>query len=289
MPLVIVIFLLVCTLPLLVRRQRKELDQWTDRDDAPARLLGWAVGLLSAEKVEWGRAMLGELDPIEGRSPRWRFALGCMAGVVFLPPWGPVGPMAALGAVALGSAVVLGFGFVHFGLASNPSNWVILAILAVLVMGSVVAGSMLLRRPGVARPGLVGGLFVSAAWLAASRFTFLGILDPIRSIGRWSVPALFIAVPLVVGVGGAWRSGSALVGRHAAWLAGVSAGLAMFFASAIAVVAIDGGPRDPGVSVAGGVSEALSVAAMLFLILLPLTTATIGWTAATATALFRRT
>ena len=288
MPLVIVIFLLVCTLPLLVRRQREELDPWTDRDDVPARLLGWAVGLLSAERVEWGQGMIGELDRIEGRSKRWRFALGCVAGVVLLPPWGPVGPMAALLAVALGSAAVFGFGFAHFGLATNPGNWVLLVILAALVMGLILTGSVLLRRPGVAGPGLVGGLFVAAAWLVASRFTFAGVLDPIRSVGRWSVPALLIAVPLVVGVGGAWRSGSALVGRRAARLAGVSAGLAMFFVSTIAVVAIDGGPRDPGVGIAGGVSEALSIVAMLFLMLLPLTTATIGWAAATATARFRR-
>jgi hypothetical protein len=144
-PLVIVIFLLVCTLPLILvrrhrlvrrqrealdlrtdhddapalRRQREELDPWMDHHDAPALLLGWAVGLLSAERVEWGHAMLGELDRIEGRSQRRRFALGCTAGLVLLPPWGPVGPMAALGAVALSSAVVLGLGFAHFGLASN--------------------------------------------------------------------------------------------------------------------------------------------------------------------------
>jgi hypothetical protein len=167
---------------------------------------------------------------------------------------------------------------------------VILAILATLVMGLIVIGSLLLRRPGVAGPGLAGGIFVVAAWLAVSRFTFPGLIDPIRSVGgRWSIPTLLIAVPLVVGVGGAWRSGSALVGRRAAWLAGVSAGLAMFFVSTIAVVAIDGGPRDPGVSVAGGVSESFSIVAMLFLMLLPLVTATFGWAAATATAHFRRT
>ena len=125
-PIVIVLFLLVCTLPLLlvrrhrlVSRRREALDSWTDRDDAQALrrqrealgpwtdhddarsalLLGWAVALLSAERVEWGHAMLGELDRIEGRSQRRRFALGCTAGVVLLPPWGPVGPVAALGAV----------------------------------------------------------------------------------------------------------------------------------------------------------------------------------------------
>jgi len=43
--------------------------------DAPARLLGWATGLLDADRAEWGQAMLGELDRLEGRAPRWRFAL----------------------------------------------------------------------------------------------------------------------------------------------------------------------------------------------------------------------
>ena len=143
-----------------------------------------------------------------------------------------------------------------------------------------------MRRTDVAGPGLVGGLFIAAAWLACSRLTFLGIID-IRSVGRWSVPTLLIAVPLIVGVGGAWRSGSALAGRRVARLAGVSAGLVMFFVSTIAVVAIDGGPRDPGAGVAGGVSEAFSNVAMLYLIGLPLATATIGWVGATATTRLR--
>ena len=92
---------------------------------------------------------------------------------------------------------------------------------------------------------------------------------------------------MVVGVGAAWRSGSASAGRRAARLAGVSAGLAMFFVGTIAVVAIHGGPRDPGVGVAGGVSEAYSNVAMLFLVFLPLAMAAIGWVAATATARMR--
>ena len=40
------------------------------RDDVPARLLGWAVGLLAAERAEWGQAMAGELDQIDGRAER---------------------------------------------------------------------------------------------------------------------------------------------------------------------------------------------------------------------------
>ena len=88
----------------------------------------------------------------------------------------------------------------HFGLATNPWNWVMLAILAVLVMSSLVAVSVQLRRPGVARLGLVGGLFVAAAWLVVSGFTWQGIISPIYSVGAWSGPAVLIGVPLVVGV-----------------------------------------------------------------------------------------
>src|SRR5256885_12193609 len=43
------------------------------RGDVPERLLRWAAGLLSAQRTEWGQAMLGELDHIDGRGPRWRF------------------------------------------------------------------------------------------------------------------------------------------------------------------------------------------------------------------------
>ena len=39
------------------------------RDDVPARLLGWAAGL-AAERAEWGQAMAGELDQIDGRAER---------------------------------------------------------------------------------------------------------------------------------------------------------------------------------------------------------------------------
>src|SRR4029077_17479962 len=58
------------------------------RDDVPELLLRWAAGLLSAQRAEWGQAMLGELDHIDGRSRRWRFAVGCAGAVLLLPPWG---------------------------------------------------------------------------------------------------------------------------------------------------------------------------------------------------------
>src|SRR6185312_17377198 len=76
------------------------------RSDAPARLLGWATGLLAADRAEWGQAMLGELDRLEGRAPRWRFAAGCSAASMILPPWGraaaAAGSLAAVAACGLG-------------------------------------------------------------------------------------------------------------------------------------------------------------------------------------------
>jgi hypothetical protein len=62
------------------------------RGDVPLRLLRWAAGLLSARRAEWGQAMLGELDHIQSRARRWRFAVGCAGGALLLPPWaGPKG------------------------------------------------------------------------------------------------------------------------------------------------------------------------------------------------------
>ena len=219
MPIVIVMFLLLSALPVLLRSQDNSLDLVTEREDAPTRLLRWGVGLLPVDRVEWGQAMVGELDSIEGRARRWRFSLGSAAGIVLMPPWGPIAPMVMLVAFALGGAAVFGVGFVHFGLDSNPWNWLVLAILAAILVGLIVAASVLLRRPGLAGPGLVGGTFVGAVWLGCSGLTFAGILDPIRSVGRLSIPILMIAVPVMVGV-----SGSVAQQERSGWPAHRSAG-----------------------------------------------------------------
>src|SRR5471030_3076835 len=50
----------------LIRRSSNAVTE-SPRADAPMRLLRWATGLLSAQRAEWGQAMLGELDHIEGR------------------------------------------------------------------------------------------------------------------------------------------------------------------------------------------------------------------------------
>ena len=256
--------------------------------DAPARLLGWATGLLDADRAEWGQAMLGELDRLEGRAPRWRFAAGCSAASMILPPWGRAAAAAgSLAAVAAGGLGVFAFASIHYGMGRSVGTWVFAAILFAILAGYLLAGGSLLRRPGVAGPGLVGGLFVAAAWLAVSGWGFGRFLGPITMPG--ALPLLVIVVPAVVGAGGTLWAGSAVAGRRVARLAAVSAGLGLYLYGALTVAAIGAGgpPGLPHTTVAGNVSDRLGNQVMLALFVLPLATATVGWGAAAATARLR--
>jgi len=284
-PSILAILLLGSAGAVLWRREHAPRDPLSVRDDVSVRLLQWAVGLLPSDRVSWGQAMLGELDRLEGRSKRWRFAIGCLGGVLVLRPRGGAGATAgALVAVAAGGTALFGLAFFRYGLDALHWNWVMLAILLALLVGYILAGSALLRRPGVAGPGLMGGLVVLAVWLAFSGFTFAGILSPITGAGgKLSYPVCLIVVPVLVGVGGTLRSGSAIVGRRTARLAGVVAGLGMFLVTTIAIVTTNGGPPVQGQSVAYTVGDGLANLTSLTLMLIPLATATIGWAAATAT------
>ena len=68
------------------RNPKRFLDGPTE--DAPLRLMRRAVSLLAPQRAEWGQAMLGELGQLDGRTRRVRFALGCTAAALVLPPWG---------------------------------------------------------------------------------------------------------------------------------------------------------------------------------------------------------
>ena len=162
------IFVVGIAVALIRRRLLAAAGDPTWNQDAPARLLDWAIGLLAAQREQWGQAMIGELDRLDGRARRWRFALGCVGAAAVLAPWGPAA--AALGAlmtVAASAAGLALYTHIHYRLGTDGWTWVAAAILVVVLVGYVLAGSVLLRRPGVAGPGLVGGLLVAAAWLAA--------------------------------------------------------------------------------------------------------------------------
>jgi hypothetical protein len=255
-------------------------------DDIPLQLLRWAVGLLSAQRDEWGQAMLGELACIDGRARRWRFSLGCVGAALLLPPWGraaaAVWVMVAVAAGAVGPYAYLG---ARYGLEGG--DWVYAAIAAVLLAGYILTASVLLRQRGVAVPGLLGGLVVALMWLLLSGKTFYDVISQVT--GTLATLLLVVVVPLAVGVAGTVWGGGAAAGRRIARLAGISAGLCIFLYGTIAVVAFGTGgpPGDPGCTGRCLIGDRLDTNAIFDLWLLPLTTAAIGWAAAAATARVR--
>ena len=253
------------------------------RGDVPERLLGWAAGLLSAQRDEWGRAMLGELDHIEGRGRRWSFAAGCAGGALLLAPWGlAAAAMWAMTATAAGAIGVYAAVALRYRLGAG--GWVWAVIVLAFLAGFTLAAATLLRRPGVALPGLLGGLSVALAWLALSRFTFYGVIAPVTA--KWSPLIAMVAVPALVGVAGTLRGGSAVTGRRAARLAAIGAGLGLYLYGTIAVAVLGAGgpPGTPGWTASENVSDRLGNNVIADLVLIPLVTATIGWAAAAATA-----
>jgi len=255
-------------------------------DDVPARLLRWASGLLSAQRQEWGQAMLGELDRIDGRGRRWRFAVGCACAALLLPPLGRAAAAVwALVAIAAGAAGVYASLALRYGLGTGA--WVFAVIALVFLAGYTLAASVLLRHPGVAVPGLLGGLFVALAWLAMQRFTFAGVIAP--TTAPWARLVPVIALPLLVGVAGTLWGGSAVDGRRIARLAAISAGLVLYLCGTIAVTVIGAGgpPGDPGCTGSCNVGDRLGNNVIASLAVIPLMTATVGWAAAAATARIR--
>jgi hypothetical protein len=269
----------------LIRRSSNPVVEGP-KADAPMRLLRWATGLLSAQLAEWGQAMLGELGHIEGRGRRWRFAIGCVGAALLLPPWGRAGASVfAMLALAIGGLGVYASVIVRYRLGA--SSLIGAAIVATFLLGFVLAALVLLRRPGIAVPGLLGGLFAALVWLAMSGFTFWNLID--RVWPAWALPVLFIAVPAVIGVFGALRGGSAAAGRRTARLAGISAGLGVYLYGtlAVAVLGAGGPPDDSGFSASYKINDRLGNNLIFYLALLPLVTATFGWSAAALTARIR--
>src|SRR5512144_1897054 len=91
MPLMFILLVLLLGIGVAMFRRSPQAFLDGPTQDAPLRLLRWTAGLLSAQREEWGQAMLGELDHIEGRGRRWRFTIGCVGAALLLPPWGRAG------------------------------------------------------------------------------------------------------------------------------------------------------------------------------------------------------
>ncbi|MGI5247509.1 hypothetical protein [Dactylosporangium sp. CA-139066] len=259
------------------RNPRRFLDG--PAEDAPLRLLRWAIGLLSPQRAEWGQAMLGELAHLDGRWRRVRFALGCTGAALVMPPWGraAAGLWATIGVAAASPAIYAGL---TVGYRLGTGGWIALAVVGLLCAAYVLGASALLRRPGVALPGLLGGVFATAVGLVLAGFT---AVDQVTFIPRpWQQWVQVIAVPAAIGAAGTlWRRDPA-TGRRVARLAALSAGLLQLLYATTAVAVLGGGgppDQDGGFTVRGTVIDRLGNN-IVDLAVGPLLIAMVGWAAA---------
>ena len=210
--------------------------------DRPARLLAFATAVLPAGRKEWGQAMSSELDRIDDPAERWRFSLGCAwAAVVIRGRTREAGGAGLRSVVFAGIATALvlaAYGIVHYpGLRTDGARfWGSLAFF-VVVLAAYAATALLLSRGQTRnavrarRYGLLGGLTIGVAWLAA--------LSPTPALKEFVLAPLVVAllVPLLVG-----RSAGALA---SVWTA-VVGGLLAFAVWVSLTYLRDGRPYDAG-------------------------------------------
>lgn len=233
-------------LPAVVRSLR---GAGLESDRAKALLVLAARGL-PPDRTEWARAMLAELDHVEGRRERWRFSFGCAWAAVRIRTKSPEPGGALLRAVVLGGAAIavalVGYGLVHYpGLRSERDVWeAMVAFLATLLIYTalvmILSRGTRQRSVDARRYGLMGGLAVGAGWL-------FGIAPP-SALKGWVFLPLLIAIlgPAVVGTIAARRTADSETGTLAALWSGLVAGLTVFISWVTVTYADAGRPYDAG-------------------------------------------
>jgi hypothetical protein len=258
-----------------------------ERADRPARLLGWAAGFLGPGRAEWGRAMAGELAQVQGRLERWRFALGCAAGTLLVPPRRGESARLVLVLVtagAAGCASLVGYSLARYpGIVTGARTWLVLAIFAAVLAGLTLGAAALARR-GAAGFGLAAGLAVAAAWVIAGGLALSrGAAEP----AFFSLLAILPLAPLAAGAAATCRGRTAAAGRRGALICAVVAALALFaILAAHALIAVQGRGAMPGLA-AYALSDSLGTA-MSLMLLASVMTATLGCAGATIAALALR-
>jgi hypothetical protein len=217
-PIGVVLFLLLAALGLarLVSPLRRV------RRDAAQAVLMVGVRALSPERAGWGRAMLAELDHIEGRLARLSFALGCVRAALTHPPL--LALVVAAPSLALGGLVGVQLTGPDLGITSRI--WLV----ATVVEFALFAGAALvLAIDGGPHRGATRRLGVACGVTVGALFYVRPVLEQLYpgggAVGGGGIFAggPLVLVPVALGFASGWtgRSGSATV-RTAAWAALVS-------------------------------------------------------------------
>jgi hypothetical protein len=259
--------------------------------DAPARLVTWAGALLGERRADWAQAMTAELGRLEGASPRWSFALGCLRASVVTgltdSRRGRIVVDGVTGAILVCAGLVA-WGLVRYpGVISGPGTWLALAafvgVLACYLVAALALGPALGRAgPSGVRIGVLGGLAVTVSWMLVG-------LAPAVLRSAPAASALLVAGALlafVAGAAGAARDRSHVTGFATAAVAGLLAGLLTFMLWVGDTVATGGRPYDAGMVRdfhSSGAKDLATYAvndnlgsAMVLLLLVPLMTVVLG-------------
>jgi hypothetical protein len=281
----------------LVALRRRATSGAANRMDASATLLAWAIGFLAADRSEWGRAMVGELERIEKRSKRWRFSLGCLVAALLVPPRRADSGRLVVGlvaAVAAGCVALTSYGLVRYpGVLAGRGTWSALATFVAVLTGLVLMTAIIVRRGGAGIVELAGGVAVAAVWILVG---FVAVWHSSASALSWLLLALPLSA-LAVGAAGTRRGKNGTAGRQAALVTAAVAGMVLFLVLAADALMTAGGPYDAGQiqdfpqsglpnMATYAVSDNLGTA-MALLLLASTTTAVVGVIGATITARIR--
>lgn len=295
---IVALAVLAVAAAVLLRHRSSAAARDGARLDSPAVVLVTLVRLLDGDRVEWGRAMLGELAQLRRRAERWRFVLSCARAVLVVPPRrGDFGrpTLAVILAAAAGSIGFVGYGLLRYpGLVTGARTWLLLALFLGVVAGYTLIAFVLVRRGGGAAAGLLGGLGVASVW-------FLVALVMVNHAAKPAFMLLLLAIPVTTLAFGAitgWLGATPAAGRSAALLASIVAGLAAFVVYVGDTTLTAGRPYDPGEIrdfATSGASDLATYAvndnlgsAMMLLLLIPLVTALAGCTGVAAAHAIRR-
>jgi hypothetical protein len=187
-------------------------------------LLTWlALAALPARRAEWGRAMASELEHVDGRGARWRFALGC-AWVA-----ARVGGARYVAGAGAAVAVLVGYGLVRWpGIVEDElgAGVVHLTVLGALLTVYAAAGMALAGATGRRRTARVGiGVGLAAALLWTGSLVASVLADPGRLSVQGTTAGVAAATALVLA--GA-RCGGGVAGLRAGLCGGLVIGLSGF-------------------------------------------------------------
>ncbi|HEV7650410.1 MAG TPA: hypothetical protein VGP26_19865 [Actinophytocola sp.] len=240
---VAVVLALLCTYG-LVRTVRAVAEARRGSPGDPARaLLTLACRRLPADRVDWGRAMIAELDNLDHAAARWRFALGGVRAATLARLTGrgtghPGVTMLMLGILACAGLVVTAL-VAYPALRADRKIPLFLAAMVVILAGyaglaRARARDMSAESAAARRYGLIGGSILAIAWVVAATAWWhlhsapfvLAVLAPIAAGG-------FVA-----------RFHGRRAGIASVVWAGLTAGLAVFITLAIDAFATAAGPYD---------------------------------------------